>query len=129
MVDAVDHFRAEAPRSLARGTSHRPFRAEVVDAVDHVRDFGRPEVVLGTIRACSRRKWSMPSTGSHVDAMANQRDGRGGGIRTHNLVLPKHVRYRCATPRRTLMVADRLRALADELDSVPGAVAVKMPGW
>jgi hypothetical protein len=25
--------------------------------------------------------------------------GRGGGIRTHDLVLPKHVRYHCATPR------------------------------
>jgi hypothetical protein len=26
--------------------------------------------------------------------------GRGGGTRTHDLVLPKHVRYHCATPRR-----------------------------
>ena len=28
-------------------------------------------------------------------------DGRGGGIRTHILVLPKHVRHRCATPRQS----------------------------
>ena len=26
--------------------------------------------------------------------------GRGGGDRTRDLMLPKHVRYRCATPRR-----------------------------
>jgi hypothetical protein len=31
---------------------------------------------------------------------AGQNRGRGGGIRTHDLVLPKHVRCRCATPRR-----------------------------
>ena len=27
--------------------------------------------------------------------------GRGGGDRTHDLMLPKHVRYLCATPRRS----------------------------
>jgi hypothetical protein len=33
--------------------------------------------------------------------------GRGGGIRTRNLVLPKHVRCRCATPRRCLAGSNR----------------------
>ncbi len=32
-----------------------------------------------------------------------RKGGRGGGIRTHDLVLPKHVRYRCATPRRIVL--------------------------
>src|SRR5918999_6497523 len=45
--------------------------------------------------------WLMSATSyADGDAFVGVRVGRGGGIRTRNLVLPKHVRCRCATPRR-----------------------------
>src|ERR1035437_8266525 len=52
------------------------------------RDSHSCDVLLGIMRSRGRCR--------HHE----QDHGRGGGIRTHDLVLPKHVRYRCATPRR-----------------------------
>ena len=45
----------------------------------------------GADLAYRERSWSVRS---------RSESGRGGGNRTHDLMLPKHVRYLCATPRR-----------------------------
>ena len=57
-----------------------------------------------------------------------QRDGvgRGGGARTHNLVLPKHVRDHCATPRQVSCVGSACHQRSPRSGaacSAPGAVA------
>src|SRR3954447_18943348 len=48
----------------------------------------------------ARRSRKRPVVAKRAASATTSSDGRGGGIRTHSLVLPKHVRHRCATPRR-----------------------------
>src|SRR5688500_17963147 len=59
----------------------------------------------GPIGTVARRTFvGRPAGGRSVGGRVS---GRGGGIRTRGLVLPKHVRYRCATPRRRLVRENR----------------------
>ena len=53
--------------------------------------------------------------------------GRGGGIPTHILVLPKHVRHRCATPRRDLCLGSACASVraADDEPTPPVRVAAR----
>jgi hypothetical protein len=57
----------------------------------------------------SRTKWTwIPHKWDMIRATYQPWRGRGGGTRTHDLVLPKHVRYHCATPRWAIIPAATL---------------------
>ena len=77
-----------------------------------------------------RPKRCPPSAHRSPAGGATRRDrGRGGGIRTHDLVLPKHVRCRCATPRRIrAREAHGLRGLPQETSLHRFSVAASAPG-
>ena len=42
-----------------------------------------------------RLKWGVPK----LTSIENQGSGRGGQVRTADLLVPNQARYRCATPR------------------------------
>ena len=49
----------------------------------------------GKPREKDRLKWGVPK----LNSIDNQGSGRGGQVRTADLLVPNQARYRCATPR------------------------------